>query len=103
MRMSAHDRDLMNAEADRLEQPASLDNPLHIYHGNDRQRQIDWLGDVAADIAFADWDGTPTEKITHVVETYGNAIPDWFDDHDFDLLVQLVIGQTIGTTQFDTT
>ena len=58
-----------------------------MYQGEDRNRQVAWLRNVAADIAFgAVGEGTPEEQVAYWCET--NELPAWFDDHDRDLLVQ---------------
>lgn len=60
-----------------------------MYNGDDRVRQVDWLREVAGDIRFGGvGDGTPEEQVRYYCENYD--LPDWFDAHDWNLLVEMV-------------
>ena len=63
-----------------------------MYHGHDRVKQVDAPKDMARDISFYDDEGTVEEKVTFYVEECmdEDTLPDWFDDHDFELLVGMV-------------
>ena len=54
-----------------------------------REHQLNWLEEVAGDLAHEDSEGTAEEKVTYwLKETSG--VPEWFDDHDRSLLIEWV-------------
>ena len=56
----------------------------------DRQSQVEWLEEIAGDLSSCNWAGTPRELVAFWEEG-GNeqsAIPEWYDDHDRQLLVR---------------
>ena len=59
-----------------------------MYSGEDRVKQVNALRELAADITFGDWPGTAEDKVTFIVGE--EQMPDWFDDHDFELLIEMV-------------
>ena len=63
-----------------------------VYEGNDRIRQICWLQNLAANIAFGSDDpSTPArERVDYYCTHFPEELPPWFNDHDQDLLVGMV-------------
>ena len=60
------------------------------YEGDDRNRQISALQGMAADISFGSDDrSTPVaDRVAYYIDN--GTMPPWFDDHDRDLLIELV-------------
>lgn len=62
---------------------------------DDRVAQISWLRELAANIAENLGEGTAEELVefafeSDTMETWGIEIPEWFDDTDRALLVEMV-------------
>ena len=56
----------------------------------DRTEQVNQLREIAATIRFGGvGDGTPQEQVEFYLSEYGKP-GDWFDEHDKQLLVQMV-------------
>ena len=63
----------------------------------DRVAQVDWLREFAANVAQNMGEGTAEELVEYALsdeagESWDIELPEWFDDHDRDLLVQMVRG-----------
>ena len=61
----------------------------------DRVAQVNWIGELAGNIAANLGDGTAEELVEYALsdegrESWGIEIPDWFDDHDRGLLAERV-------------
>jgi hypothetical protein len=61
----------------------------------DRTEQVNWIEFLAANIAANLGEGTAEELVEFALsdegrESWGIKIPEWFDDHDRDLLTQHV-------------
>ena len=57
----------------------------------DRNAQVNWIYNLAADITFADMEGTPAEKVDWRLNQPDFDKPTWFHDQDDrDLLVFIV-------------
>ncbi len=71
----------------------------------DRVRQVNWLNELAANIAANCGSGTAEELVEFALgegaETWGVVLPSWFDDHDRRLLVDLV-RRALGKTGIPT-
>lgn len=70
------------------------DVPLHMFT-DDRVEQINWINEIAANIAENLGDGTAEELVTYALSDEGRAawgieLPAWFDAHDRALLVERV-------------
>lgn len=60
-----------------------------MYQGNDRVRQVNAVKEIAGDIrSGAAGEGAPEELVEHYLNH--TDLPNWFDDHDRDLLLQFV-------------
>ena len=64
----------------------------------DRNEQVNWLQQLADDLASNNWTGTAEDKLTfwenRVGSIYsGHGIPDWYDAHDHDLVVRFMEAQ----------
>ena len=61
----------------------------------DRVEQVNWLRELAGNIAANLGEGTAEELVEYALsregrESWGITIPDWFDAHDHDVLVRWV-------------
>jgi len=61
----------------------------------DRVQQVNWIEFLAANIAANLGEGTAEELVEYALsdegrESWGIEIPEWFDDHDRNLLVMCV-------------
>jgi hypothetical protein len=63
----------------------------------DRTEQVNWLQELAGNIASNLGEGTAEELVEYALgegrKSWGIDIPDWFDDHDRDLLTRFVSEQ----------
>ena len=60
------------------------------YDGDDRTKQVDAIRDMAAAIAFSSDDPTLTARRCVNYFVANADLPEWFDDHDHELLVTWV-------------
>ena len=60
-----------------------------VYEGTDRVRQICWLQDLAANIAFGSDDPSTSakERVDYYCNNFPEELPSWFDDGDRQFLV----------------
>lgn len=61
----------------------------------DRVQQVNWISELAGNIAENLGEGTAEELVEYALsdegkESWGIEIPTWFDDHDQKLLTALV-------------
>ena len=61
----------------------------------DRVQQVNWIEELAQNIAQNLGDGTAEELVEYALsdegrESWGIELPDWFDDHDRSLLIRTV-------------
>jgi len=66
----------------------------------DRVEQVNWLRELAGNIAANLGDGTAEELVEYALsdegrESWGIEIPEWFDDHDRGLLVQWWVAESL--------
>jgi len=66
-----------------------------VYEGDDRERQVNWLRGLAANIAENLGEGTAAELVGYALsqegrESWGIELPNWFDAQDRRLLVRFV-------------
>lgn len=66
-----------------------------MYDGEDRVKQVNWLRELAANIAANLGEGSADELVEYALsdegrESWGIDIPAWFDDHDRAFLVDCV-------------
>lgn len=73
-----------------------------MYQGEDRVKQVNWLTELAGDIAAYSGAKTP-EQAEEIVGMYLNPhdawcldVPGWFGDHDQRLLIHLVADRLTG-------
>lgn len=60
-----------------------------MYQGDDRELQVNYLNMLASDIrSDMVGPGTPTEQVDYFLSE--ETMPDWFDEHDRALLIELV-------------
>lgn len=65
--------------------------PIHMYT-TDRVAQVNWLQELAGDIAAYSGAESPSQAIDHWIKGLkrDNQLPVWFDYHDHNLLVEYV-------------
>jgi len=65
-----------------------------MYEGEDRNKQVDCLKDIAANIKFGSDDPSTSaeERVNYYCEEFAADLPTWFDEHDKRLLIQFVKG-----------
>jgi len=63
-----------------------------MYEGDDRNRQVDYLKDLATNLAFGSDDPSTSaqERVDYYCNEFADELPVWFDDHDKMLLVRLL-------------
>jgi hypothetical protein len=66
-----------------------------MYNGDDRVAQVNWINEMAVNIAAYLGEGTPEELVEFALsdegrDSWGIAVPAWFDDHDRRLLIENV-------------
>ena len=76
----------------REDQEADMDTDYRLTT-DDRLTQINWITELAADITFSNITGTPEELVDWTLqqmELNHEQLPEWFDDHDRQLLIDCV-------------
>ena len=61
-----------------------------MYDGDDRVEQVNWLRNVAANIAFSSDDPETSAEDRVAYFCQETELPEWFDAHDQNLLVTMV-------------
>jgi len=63
-----------------------------MYEGDDRNKQVNFLRNLAANIAFGSDDITVSAKdrVDYYCDVYAEDLPSWLDDHDRQLLIEFV-------------
>ena len=63
-----------------------------IYDGEDRNRQVDYLKDLATNLAFGSDDPSTSaqDRIDYYCTEFTDELPPWFDAHDKMLLVRFL-------------
>lgn len=64
----------------------------------DRAGQVSWLQELAANISSNLGEGTAEELVDYALsdegrDSWGIETPDWFDEHDRQLLIEIVRGE----------
>ena len=59
---------------------------------DNREAQVDFLRDLAANLTFGSDDPTTSaqDRVDYYCEEFANELPEWFDDHDRALLVRFM-------------
>ena len=63
-----------------------------MYEGDDRNKQVNFLRSLAANIAFGSDDikVSAEDRVGYYCDVYSEDLPSWFDDHDRQLLIEFV-------------
>ena len=58
----------------------------------DRVEQVNWLRDLTANIVFGSDDPSTSaeDRVNYYCEEFADELPEWFDDHDKNLLIEWV-------------
>ena len=69
-----------------------------MYSGDDRVKQLNWMQGLAENIRQNLGEGTPEDLVEYALgnegrDSWGIELPDWFDGHDRNVLIDMVAGQ----------